>query len=345
MNVTFFRHSLLSRGGDKMIAIYASHLAAAGHRVVIKSNLVDTLFPLHEKVRIEPLRFSGKMGTLLSAFLERVEGDLVVADIIPLSCLLWFRNQSKTVYFAQDYDESYYANPLQKLFIRSLYFFGLALCRVRTIAVSKGLAELLRRRFRAAVSVVENGVDTAVFYPEPDPALLAQKQGRKALLLLSRSDQRKGFDIAVRVVEQVRKGLSLPLEIWTVGEPAEGRFAGLPHRDFGYVGEAALRRIMSSADLFLYPSRHEGFPLMPLEAFACRCPIVTTEAVPYAVHEGNALVSRIEDVAALALQVELLANQGGERLVAGGERLAATHTLKKAQAQFERALAACGAAG
>jgi glycosyltransferase involved in cell wall biosynthesis len=328
-----------------MIAIYASHLAAAGHRVTIKSNLVDTVFALHEDVRLEPLRFSGKMGTLLSALLERVEADLVVADIIPLVCLLWFHNRRRTVYFAQDYDESYYANPLQKLFIRFLYLLGLALFRVRTIAVSKGLADLLRRRFGAEVSVVENGVDTEIFYHDPDSELLAQKQGRKALLLLSRSDQRKGFDIALQVVEQVRGRLSPSLEIWTVGETAQGLFPGLLHRDFGYVGEERLRRILSSADLFLYPSRHEGFPLMPLEALACRCPIVTTAAVPYAVHGDNALVSRIEDAASLALQVEQLAHDRADRLVAGGERLAATHTLKDAQVQFERVLAACGTTG
>ena len=60
---------------------------------------------------------------------------------------------------------------------------------------------------------------------------------------------------------------------------------------------------MSSADLLLYPTRHEGLPLMPLEAFGCRCPVVTTRAVPYARQMTNAMVSDIGDVDSLAEQV------------------------------------------
>jgi glycosyltransferase involved in cell wall biosynthesis len=304
MKIFFIRHSLLSRGGDKMIVAHANHLANSGHQVCIKSNRLSTVFPINSRITIALPAFRGKLGTILSALLEKQDTDLVVADIIPLACLLYFRNRNKVVYFAQDYDESYYTNFLQRLFIRLLYFIGLYLFRIPTIAVSEQLADLLEKRFGANAEVARNGIDTKIFFPEPSAELISGKENRKAILILSRSDARKGFDIAQGVVYRLKGRSEVPLEIWTVGEKAEGRFPGLLHRDFGYVNEEVLRHIMSSADLFFYPTRHEGLPLMPLEALACGCPVLTTTAVPYGNSGSSIFVTEIEDREAMLKNLE-----------------------------------------
>jgi glycosyltransferase involved in cell wall biosynthesis len=93
---------------------------------------------------------------------------------------------------------------------------------------------------------------------------------------------------------------------------------------------------MSSADAFLYPTRHEGFGLMPLEAFACRCPVVTTDAVAYVSHLENALVAPAGDVERItestlqmlsgAVEIEQMANRGLQT----AEKM----SLKSASAQF-----------
>lgn len=340
LKIAFVRHSLLSRGGDKMIVSHASHLASRGHDVVIRTNLVDTVFLLDPRIRIEPLSFSGKTGTVLSALLEQHAVDVVIADIIPLICLLACRNRGKLLYFAQDYDESYYPCALQRYFIRFLYLIGLSLFRVRTVAVSHPLGDLLRRRFKGDVTVVENGIDTSVFYPDPVADLVRGKGGRRAILLLSRSDPRKGFDLGIAVLTGLASQIPADFEVWTVGESATGRFPGLIHHDFGYVDEHRLRQLMSSADLMLYPSRHEGFPLMVLEAFACRCPVVTTHAVPYAKHRENALVAGIGEVELLAeLTAELVACAASRASLAEeGYRFALEHSLPQSLARFESRL-------
>jgi len=114
-----------------------------------------------------------------------------------------------------------------------------------------------------------------------------------------------------------------------VGENCKGIFPGIVHRNFGYVSESRLRNIMSSADLFLYPTRHEGFGLMPLESFACRCPVVTTEAVPYVKHGINAMVSPVNDVATLANLVKKLLSEDGtaQALRLSGAVFAESHSL------------------
>ena len=87
-----------------MTLAHASWLAAAGHEVSIRTNRVDTVFARDPRVSIEKPRFPGVVGTLLSAVLERLDADRVVADIIPLVVLLLLRNRDRLVYFAQDYD-------------------------------------------------------------------------------------------------------------------------------------------------------------------------------------------------------------------------------------------------
>lgn len=341
MRVTFFRHSLLSRGGDKMVCVHASYLASVGHQVTIEARRVDTVFQLDPSVHLKTLPFSGKSGTLLSAAFGRLECDRIIADIIPLVCLLALRNRGKVIYFAQDYDESYYASRFMKMLVRCMYYLALRCFRIPVIAVSANLAKLLEKRFNADVMVVENGVDTSVFYPDPDHELIIGKEGRKALLLLSRSDRRKGFDIAREVVAGMKTSHNGLFEVWTVGEPCPGMFPDTVHRDFGYLDEKDLRRVMSSADMFLYPSRHEGLPLMPLEAFACKCPLVTTEAVPFASHGENAFVAKVEDVQGiLSNTVRLLGNyQLAESMVERAHATAMKQSLGIALKKFEDTLA------
>lgn len=342
MKIVFFRHSLLSRGGDKMVLAHAAHLADEGYHVAIRANIVSTVFPVNPRINVEPLAFKGKLGTLLSSLVEKQDADVVIADIIPLVTLLKLSNLRKIIYFAQDYDESYYTNFLQKLLIRILYFVGLSLFKIPVIAVSHNLADTLRRRFKADAQVALNGVDTKVFYHDPSPELIAEKGKRKAILLLSRKDRRKGFDLATVVISQLKERLGDAFEVWTVGEKVRNFSENIIHRDFGYVDEEHLRNIFSSADLFLYPTRHEGLPLMPLEAYACRCPVVTTVAVPYAENFNNAMVSEIEDVSSLLLQVcKLLEDKKLREIITeNAHEYALEHSLHVSQKRFENILLA-----
>ena len=231
MKVTFYRHSLFSRGGDKMVADYANFLAEKGQAVVMYTNEISTLF-------------------------ERMLVDL--------------------------------------LYIMAFRFrFG----AIKTIAVSENLASLLKKRYGAKnVTTVTNGIDHRIFYPEIDDELMEARGGRKAIFVFSRGDYRKGFDIALRVLNELSDRLLDKAVVWVIGEEVQGAVLNLSLKNFGWVNEEHLRKILSSADLFLHPTRHEGFGLFQAEAMACGCPVVTTEAVPYAVNGENAVVCRVEDV-------------------------------------------------
>jgi len=253
---------------------------------------------------------------------------------------LAIRNRKRVVYFAQDADESYYRSTALKLVMRCLYYCGLKLMKIPTIAVSEKLASQLSERFHTSVKVVANGVDVGTFFAEPSPLLLQNKGNRKAILLFSRKDQRKGFDIARTVVAKLADKHAVPFEVWTVGEPVTDMFSGLLHRDFGYADEKKMRTLFSSADVFLYPSRHEGFGLMVMESFACRCPVVTTEAIPFAKNGVNAFVSRVGDADSLANHVQELLEEDElkQRIVEQAFLYATSNTIGKSGILFEDTL-------
>jgi glycosyltransferase involved in cell wall biosynthesis len=52
----------------------------------------------------------------------------------------------------------------------------------------------------------------------------------------------------------------------------------------------AIQRYLSAADIYTLPSRHEGFPVAPLEAMSCSLPVVATDApgVPDILDKGEA---------------------------------------------------------
>jgi len=79
-----------------------------------------------------------------------------------------------------------------------------------------------------------------------------------------------------------------------------------------------LRAILSAADLYAFPSRHEGLPVAPLEAMSCGLPVVGADAqgVRDLVGECGLVVPR-GDASALAVALGTLLDDGDRRLELG----------------------------
>jgi glycosyltransferase involved in cell wall biosynthesis len=337
MQVSFIRHSLLNRGGDKMIVEYANHLQSRSHSVTIFANIVSTMYkPCVDIRRIS--KGDSKVDTIFAVLLKKWLADIIVADIIMMVFFLSFKNSKPLLYFAQDYDEEYYKNIFMKILIRIIYYYCLAIRKIPVIAVSEELGNLLKKRFNARVSVVVNGIAPNVFYPDPDPDYLSLKRGRQVVLVFARSDYRKGFDISVNVLFALKKEIENgSLAVWAVGEMIDAPFK-IHH--FGFVLPETLRKILSCADVLLYPSRHEGLPLFVLEAMACGCPVVTTDAVHFIRHGVDALQRRMDDVDALIEQVrKLLSNEIYRRQITENAFVTAgRYSLNISTAKFEDSL-------
>jgi len=137
---------------------------------------------------------------------------------------------------------------------------------------------------------------------------------------------------------------------WGSGALAEAiRASGVAGRVLlpGYVPEADKAALFTGADLFVYPSRYEGFGLPVLEAMACGVPVVTTTggSLPEVAGDGALLVDPGEPDLLAAAMARLLGDPAARaRLVRRGRARAAAQTWERCAAltadAYRRAAAA-----
>ncbi len=158
------------------------------------------------------------------------------------------------------------------------------------------------------VSVVYPGVETEHFCPALDHMLGATS--RPFVLCVAGDDPMKnvealvdafaGLPLSVRAGHElvlagdVQKRAGVRQRIAAHGLEGQVRFPGI-------IDDAALVLLYQQARLFVFPSRYEGFGLPVLEAMACGCPVISSNAssLPEVVGEAGLLVDPM-DVASLS---------------------------------------------
>jgi glycosyltransferase involved in cell wall biosynthesis len=339
LDIAFYRYSLLNRGGDRLVLEYANHLAARGHAVTLYAREIKTVFKLHPCVNVKIISYPGRLGSILYGATRRLGHDVVVVDIIHLPLALSLRN--RVLYYAQADDREYYSSSFKRVGIDVLYRLHYR-SQKPIISMSQHLTDLFHRRYNyKKAHTVQTGIDHGTFYPDADKALSDSKGNHKAIVFMARGDSyRKGYDIGLKVFDALNKTAPGTFEVWICGNKLDESKFAYPVKNFGVVDDARLRQILSNADVFLYPSRHEGFGLFPLEAMACGCAVVTTEAIPYARRSSAIFCSSVGDVADLTRNLVNLIHD--TRMLDQRKKIgiqeASLYDLNTSKSEFESAL-------
>jgi len=299
--VTFILPDANMSGGTRVLAIYADRLKRRGHIVTVVSTPPRRGFPWERIKRA----FFGQEHQVWRRFLaglrrrrETIKTGISHFDYVdvPLRVINRFRpvtdrdvpdgdvviatwwetaewvaelspRKGAKAYFIQGYEifDNMHAERLKATWRMPLH----------KIAVSKWLVELAAREFGdREVWLVPNSVDTDQFY-----ALPRGRQQQPTVGLVYATAKLKGVDVSLRAIELAARRVP-GLHVVAFGtEPIADRLPLPPGSSFHYLpAQQRLRELYASCDVWLCGSYSEGFGLPPLEAMACRCPVVSTNA-------------------------------------------------------------------
>jgi starch synthase len=186
--------------------------------------------------------------------------------------------------------------------------------------------ERVLSRYRIApskIAVIFNPVDLFIWFPV-ERAEARKKYGipldAKVIINYGRTEiERKGLDVLLRAWSMIttdRQDCKLNLLLIGTGNDAqtlsntinEMRLRGIIRINEYVLDRTMIREYLSCADVYVMSSRHEGFPVTPLEAMACALPVVVTrvQGIPEIVqneeHSGGFIVP-IGDPEALATAI------------------------------------------
>ncbi|OJW22065.1 MAG: hypothetical protein BGO49_14935 [Planctomycetales bacterium 71-10] len=300
MHITFLSSTINLSGGQRVIGIYADRLARRGHEVVIvapprKRPPLRELFRFARRGVVHPWlspharRSLGHFGGIAAEvrrlpehrpvrFADAPETEVVIATWWETA--EWahenFPAEMPKLYLIQGHEASLPMAPVAR--VEATWRLPM-----RKIVISQWLADIAEREFGDPDRVlIPNSVDTHQFHAPP--------RGRQAVptvgMLYSHMPT-KGCDDSLRALDICRRTFP-DVRLVSFGGtrpvaplPAGTRFVQSPPQE-------SIRDLYASCDVFLNGSHFEGFNLTPLEAMACRCPVVVTRtgAMPELVREG-----------------------------------------------------------
>jgi glycosyltransferase involved in cell wall biosynthesis len=145
------------------------------------------------------------------------------------------------------------------------------------VAVHPRVAQDLRTLYGLSrpVTVIENAVDPAIARQVGRPGYERERTGLNAIWV-GQTGYRKGLDVALAAVAEARRDLP-GLRLTVVGVPPGKAADGVDW--LGVIPQARIAEIYGRADLLLFPTRHESFGLVVIEAMAAGLPVIVSDAI------------------------------------------------------------------
>ncbi len=287
MKITFVMGSGFTlAGGDRVIATYAKHLKVRNHEVFIISppkRLPSLRLRVQSMLQGRGWLSAAKNNTshfdnvdvprrLLERWRPVTDSDIPDADVVVATwweTAEWVANlceaKGAKAYFIQHHEVFDYL-PKEK--VEATWSMPL-----HKITISKWLVELAQTQYGDSnVSLVLNSVDTEQFY-----APVRRKQAIPTVGMMYGTAYWKGCDVSLKAFSLAAQKLPR-LRLIAFGTCAPSADLPLP-AGTEYIQQPAQKKIKdiyASCDVWLCGSWSEGFHLPPLEAMACRCPVVST---------------------------------------------------------------------
>jgi GalNAc-alpha-(1->4)-GalNAc-alpha-(1->3)-diNAcBac-PP-undecaprenol alpha-1,4-N-acetyl-D-galactosaminyltransferase len=334
MKLTLVSSSLSVGGAERVMSIIANYWAAKGWKITILTfddGSQAPFYDLDHRIDVRPLAIESQDGAKISLFsikdnLGRIQilkqaivasrPDVVISFVNTTNMLTllacWGLNL-RTIVCEHVHPDSNQLNKVNKLLQKSIYR------RADLITVQTHAALSFFPPDRYKTFVIPNPVELPI-----SEAIESQLYtDDRHLLAIGKLIPQKGFDLAIEAFAQVANNHPE----WTLTILGEGEMRskleklcakfGLEDRVFmpGVVKnvDAHLRK----ADIFVLPSRFEGFPVTLCEAMACGVPVIASNCLSgprEILHDGiDGMLVAPENIDALALGLNRLMSDPGKR--------------------------------
>ena len=356
MKITFVMPRGGISGGNRVVAIYAERLARRGHDVHVVWMRARKISSARKIATFLTTRTWPRAHEQGSSYFDDVgvgqsiasepdmiqDSDLPDADVVIAT---WWETAFSVAALSPEKGEKFYFiqhhevhEHLPRHITRGTYYLPL-----RKITISQWLVDLMAEEYGDhAVGLVENSVDTDQFFAPPRDKGAPPRVG-----LLYAVTTFKGVDVSLKAIE-VAKRMVPDLHVTAFGKYPIHPTLPLPQGST-YVqcpSQPLIREIYGSCDVWLCGSRQEGFHLPPLEAMACRTPVVATRvggAMDVITNGINGWVVDVEDHEALGrrlAEVASLSSEAWRAMSDAAHARAHSYTWEDATDRFEALLGA-----
>lgn len=298
MKITFLIHASGTSvgGGVKVVFEYANRLTERGHDVKIIYPLVNSesklksiinitrfISPFHD---IYPKWFNLKATLLpVPTFKEKYipKADIIVAT--------WWKTAYSVSTFEETKGEKFYLIQHYETWggpeedVKRTYNLGL-----HNVVISNWIKKKIKSIGANVDDLILNGVNFDEFYPDKKNT----QKDKIRILMPYRLENWKGVEDGLKAFEIIKEKCNNVMLVMFGPKPKKGELNDCIEFHSYPTGEK-LKDLYNSCDIFLFPSRCEGFGLPPIEAMACKLPVVTTDVgavKDYTLPGKTALVSK-----------------------------------------------------
>lgn len=300
MKINYAMWMMEASGGTRVMCEIMNELSRRGHDVLITTRHNRLPFPMEAKINTVPYLRVASMGAMITnnifkrsfsvdeMFLKIMAKNMPNCDINVAHSFI----DALQIYRSGKGIPFHHMQHLEELVFPAPYDQKRAKEVAENLSIKKfvnsiWLRDQMKEKYGYELPIINPAIDHSIFFPRKSN----RNTNKLRVLCFGKQTRWKGFPEALSAMKNVLEKKD-NIEFIAYGAKRPNYNSNVPYNFIRFPSDDELAKLYSTSDLVICPSWYESFPLPPLEAMACRAPVITTRfgTEDYAFHEKNCLV-------------------------------------------------------